>query len=62
MPKHKEVKVRLTKGDRNVFAVITACKRAALEAGIPKEEVNKFVERTMSAHDYDEVLRICMEE
>ena len=61
MPKYPDVRVQLTGNDGNVFVVIANCKKAALQAGIPENEVGEFTNKVFAADDYDHVLRICME-
>ena len=47
-------------GDDNAFSIIGSCKRAAKDAGWPKEEINKVVDEMMSG-DYDHLLQIAMD-
>ncbi len=47
--------VRLTGQDGNAFAVMGTVKKALKKAGYPKEEVDKYLEESMSG-DYNNLL------
>ena len=51
--------VRLTGQDGNAFAIMGAVKKALQKAGYPKEEVDKYLEESMSG-DYNNLLQVAM--
>ena len=56
----KDVKVKLTGEDGNVFLIIGRVSRALKAAGFT-EEAETFQQKAMSCDSYDEVLCLCME-
>lgn len=54
--KYPDVKVQLSGGDGNAFVVIGICTKAAKRAGVPKSEIDTFMNEMMSG-DYDHLLR-----
>lgn len=53
-------KVKLSGTDGNVFAIIGTMTRALKRAGQP-EKAKEFLDKTKSAHSYDDVLQLCFE-
>ena len=51
--------VKLTGNDGNAFAVMGQVQRALKKAGYPKEEVEKYLEESMSG-DYNNLLQVAM--
>jgi hypothetical protein len=58
-PRYSNVTVELVGRDGNAFAIIGRVRRALREAGVPEEEIRRFVEEAM-AGDYDDMLRTVM--
>jgi hypothetical protein len=58
--KHPEVEVQLVGGDGNAFAILGRVRREMRRAGVPKSEIDEFVNEATSG-DYDHLLRTCME-
>jgi hypothetical protein len=58
-PLYPNVTVKLVGSDGNAFAVLGKCKREAAKAGVPKVELDKFLEEAMSS-DYKNLLATCM--
>jgi hypothetical protein len=57
--KYPQVKVKLVGEDGNAFFILGRCSYAAKNAGVPQEEIDKFMEEAKSS-DYDNLLRTCM--
>ncbi len=53
-PKYPHVQVQLTGEDGSAPAIIARCRQAAMRAGIPKAERDKFM-RTAYSGDYQNV-------
>jgi hypothetical protein len=51
--------VKLTENDGNAFAVMGQVQRALKKAGYPKEEVEKYLEESMTG-DYNHLLQVAM--
>lgn len=60
MPKYPEVTVQLVGEDGNAFAIMGRVKSALRDAGVTKEEIDKYTEESMSG-DYDHLLRTAMD-
>jgi hypothetical protein len=58
-PLHPTITVRLVGEDGNAFAILGRCRRAMIDAGLPKPEIDAFMEEAR-AGDYDHLLRTCM--
>jgi len=58
-PKYPNVKVKLVGTDGNAFALLGKCRVAAKAAGVPKEELDKFLMEAMNG-DYDNLLVTCV--
>lgn len=58
-PKYPHIRVRLLGQDGNAFMVLGLCQRAAVKAGLPREEINDFMAKARSG-DYDHLLQTCM--
>ena len=58
--KYPEIKVQLTGGSGNAFAILGRVKRALKEGGVSNEEVDAFFKEATSG-DYDTLLRTCTE-
>lgn len=58
--KYPNITVELTGRDGNAFAILGTMKRALRESGVPKEEIDAFLNEAM-AGDYDQLLATCME-
>lgn len=54
--KYPEVEVQLVGEDGNAFAIMGRVMRALKDAGIPKEEIDKYYAESTSG-DYDNLLR-----
>lgn len=54
--KYPEVEVRLVGEDGNAFAIMGRVMSALKEAGVPKEEIDKYYAESTSG-DYDNLLR-----
>jgi hypothetical protein len=54
------ITVKLTGEDGNAFAILGRVRRALRNAGVPKEEQDKFIKEATSG-DYDHLLYTCME-
>jgi hypothetical protein len=57
-PRHPTITVRLDGEDGNAFAILGRCRRAMLDAGVPKAEIDAFLNEA-KAGDYDALLRTC---
>jgi len=53
--RHPEVRVSLVGEDGNAFAILGRVRQAMTRAGVPDEEVQRFV-REATAGDYDQLL------
>lgn len=58
-PKYPKITVLLTGQDGNAFMVLGLCQRAAKEAGLPKEEIDSFLQEATSG-DHDHLLQTAM--
>lgn len=58
--KHPEVSVRLVGEDGNAFAIMGRVSKAMKAAGLPKDEINAYMNEAMSG-DYDNLLRTTMQ-
>jgi hypothetical protein len=58
-PLHPEVRLRIVGEDGNAFAILGRCRRAAREAGLPKEEISHFFAEA-TAGNYDHLLATAM--
>ncbi len=56
----KDIRVRLTGEDGNVFSIVGRVKSALRQAGF-NDEADEFVRTAFGAGSYDEVLMLCME-
>ena len=54
--KYPDVEVQLVGEDGNAFAIMGRVMRALKDAGIPKEEIDKYYAESTSG-DYDNLLR-----
>jgi len=59
MPKY-DIEVELVGSDGNAFAIMGKVKDALKRNGVTPEEVNKYMEESMSG-DYDNLLNTAME-
>lgn len=57
--KYPDVQVKLVGSDGNAFAVMGKVKKALQRAGVSKEEVEQYLEESMSG-DYDHLLGVAM--
>ena len=57
--KYPNIKVQLTGGNGNAFAILGAVHQALRRAKVPAEELTKFREEATSG-DYDNLLATCM--
>lgn len=57
-PKYPKVKVKLVGADGNAFSIMANCSDKAKKAGVPKEEIDNFLNEAMSG-DYNHLLRTC---
>lgn len=57
--KYPNIKVQLTGEDGNAFAIMGAVSRALKRAGVPQEEVDKYLTES-KAGDYDNLLVVAM--
>lgn len=51
------VKVCISDHDGNVFSILATCRTAALDAGIPPDQVSAFLHEAMT-NDYAHLLRV----
>lgn len=58
--KYPNITVKLTGGDGNAFFILGKVQRELQYAGVPKEEIDIFLEEAMSG-DYGHLLRTCGE-
>lgn len=56
MAKYENVEVQLTGEDGNAFAIMGRVSKALKNAGVPKEEIDLYMNESMSG-DYDNLLR-----
>ena len=54
------VEVQLSGTDGNAYAIMTTVQRALRRHGVPKEEIDKYLQESMSG-DYDHLLQTAME-
>jgi len=54
----KKPTCKLIGTDGNVFAIIGKVSKTLKQAGL-REEAKEFLEKAVSAHSYDEALRLC---
>jgi hypothetical protein len=59
-PRHPEITVQLTGENGNAFVLLGLVQRALRRAGVPAEEVKRFIEEA-TAGDYNALLRVCCE-
>jgi hypothetical protein len=60
MPYYPEVKVKLVGEDGNAFSIMGRAQSAARRAGVPKEEIDKYLAEAQSG-DYDNLLVTTMD-
>ena len=60
MVRHPEVKVRLVGEDGNAFAILGRVRGALRDAGVPKEETDRFMAEAMGG-DYGHLLATVMD-
>ncbi len=53
------ITVKLVGEDGNAFAILGRVRQALRDAGVPKEEEDKFIQEAKSG-DYDQLLCTCM--
>lgn len=58
-PKTPQITVRLTEQNDNVFAILGRFRDAARRAGLPEDEIERFVEEATSG-DYNHLLQVAM--
>ncbi len=58
-PKYPNVHVQLVGQDGNAFMILGLCQRAANKAGLPKSEIEAFMQEAKSG-DYNHLLNTCM--
>jgi hypothetical protein len=58
-PLFPEITVKLLGEDGNAFYILGKVQKAMKKAGIPRENINKFMDEAMSG-DYDHLLRTVM--
>lgn len=58
-PKYPNIRVRLTGKDGNAFVLLGIMQNALKNNGVPKTEIDEFLEDAMS-DDYDHLLTTCM--
>lgn len=58
-PKYPEITVELVGRDGNAFAILGAVRREMRRGGVPKEEIDAYMEEAMSG-DYDHLLQTTM--
>jgi hypothetical protein len=58
-PKYPEIEVQLVGQDGNAFAILGNMQEALRKGGVPKVEIDAFLEDAMSG-DYDHLLQTCM--
>lgn len=56
--KYPDITVKLVGEDGNAFAILGRCSRAMKEAGVPKTEIDRFIEEATSGN-YDNLLATC---
>jgi len=59
-PKYPNIKVELSGGDGNAFAVLGKVKRALQRASTPQDEIDQFMKEATSG-DYNHLLATAME-
>ena len=59
MPRYPDIEVKLYNSDGNAFAILGAVQKELKSGGVPKEEIDLFLEEAMSG-DYDNLLLTCM--
>jgi hypothetical protein len=59
-PKYPDITVLLTEDDGNAFAIMGKVKRAMKNAGVSKEDIEKYSEEATSG-DYDNLLVVTMQ-
>ena len=57
--KYPEIEVQLTGQDGNAFTVMGITQKALRRAGVPKVEIDQYLEDAMSG-DYDHVIQTAM--
>lgn len=58
-PKYGNIDVQLSGEDGNAFFILGKVQKALRGKGIPKEEIDLFLEEAMEG-DYDHLLQTCM--
>lgn len=58
-PKYPNIRVRLTGKDGNAFVLLGIMQNALKKCGVPKTEIDEFLEDAMS-DDYNHLLTTCM--
>jgi hypothetical protein len=58
-PKYPKIKVKLSWNEGNAFAILGRVSKAMEEAGLPKEEISKFITEAMES-DYNKLIQTCM--
>jgi hypothetical protein len=57
--KYLDIEVQLSGEDGNAFAILARCARAGREAGLERDELDKFRKEATSA-DYDHLLQTAL--
>jgi len=60
MCKYPEIEVELVGQNGNAFAILANVSKALKKGGVPKEEIDKYMDEAM-AGDYNHLLRTTME-
>lgn len=55
-------RVKLSDEDGNVFSILGRCLKAARKAGWSENQLKEFSGKATSAHSYEEVLQLVMNE
>lgn len=58
-PKYPNITVQLTGHDSNAFLILGLCQRAAIGAGLSKQEIAAFYQEATSA-DHDHLIQTAM--
>lgn len=58
-PKYPEVEVQLTGEDGNAFAIMARVTKGLRKAGVPKDEIDRYMEEAMSG-TYEHLLAVTM--
>lgn len=59
--KYPNIEVQLTGKDGNAFSIIGSVRNALRDNGVPKNEVDNFLNAAYASENYNALLQLCMQ-